>query len=161
MEQFLISSFFKYCVFPIGSAMLGVYVKYTSRNDQYSKFKKEDIAVGLELVLTACLMFVLITTDRAVKLIKTNESLSSILSSMPPNITAATELQAKAQLLSSQIASSGWFITLMFLGLWSLSTVVRKYGWKSETEMNPILGIALPLSFGIFAIIVVMAGASQ
>lgn len=79
MVEFLTNPLFKFGILPIGSAMLGVAVKYASRNDQYAKFKKEDIAVGLDLALTACLMFVVLTTDKAVQLISANNALSAIL----------------------------------------------------------------------------------
>ncbi|MEW6378910.1 MAG: hypothetical protein AB1611_04815 [bacterium] len=161
MVEFLTNPVFKYGILPIGSAMLGIAVKYASRNDQYAKFRKEDIAVGLDLTLTACLMFVVLTTDRAAKLLIANRGLADLLNRHPLDTVVAAELQAKSQLLSSQIASSGWVIALMFLGLGGLSTTVRKWGWNSETEMNPIMGIAIPLIFGIAAIIGVMAGAAQ
>lgn len=63
--------------------------------------------------------------------------------------------------MSAQVASSGWLIAIMFVGLGFLSTLVRKFGWQSETEMRPMVGIAIPLFFGILAIIGVMAGATQ
>ncbi len=161
MIDFLINPFFKFCLLPIGSAILGVGVKFISRNDQYGKFKKEDIAVGLDLALTACLMFVVLTTDRAAKLISTNNELAAVLKNNTIDPAAANALQMQAQQLSSQIASSGWLIFLMFLGLLSFSTLVRKQGWKSETEMDPFIGIALPLLFGVLTIIGVMAGATS
>jgi hypothetical protein len=161
MVDFLTNAIFKFGILPIGSAMLGVAVKYASRNDQYAKFKKEDIAVGLDLALTACLMFVVLTTDKSVQLISTNNALSAMLKHKPIDVTALAEIQAKAQLLSGQIASSGWLIAIMFFGLGFLSTLVRKFGWKSETEMKPMVGIAIPLIFGIIAVIGVMAGATQ
>jgi hypothetical protein len=161
MVEFLSNPIFKFGILPIGSAMLGVAVKYASRNDQYAKFKKEDIAVGLDLALTACLMFVVLTTDKAVQLISTNKALSAMIKQKPLDVTALAEIQAKAQLLSGQIASSGWLIAIMFVGLGFLSTLVRKFGWESETEMKPVVGIAIPLIFGIIAVIGVMAGASQ
>jgi hypothetical protein len=159
MVEFLTNPIFKFAILPIGSAILGIGVKYVSRNDQYAKFKKEDIAVGLDLALTACLMFVVLTTDRAVQLVSANKDLSMLLKQNPPDMTKITELQAKTQQISGQIADSGWLIFLMFLGLISLSTIVRKLGWESETEMRPIIGIALPLVFGILAIVGVMADA--
>jgi succinate dehydrogenase/fumarate reductase cytochrome b subunit len=67
----------------------------------------------------------------------------------------------QVQLLSGKIALAGWVIALMFLGLWSISTLVRKWGWQSETEMRPLAGIAIPLCLGILALIAVMAGAVQ
>ena len=161
MVEFLTNPFFKFGILPIGSAMLGVGLKYVSRNDQYAKFRKEDMAVGLDLALTACLMFVVLTTDKAVQLISTNNALSVMLKQKAVDVTAFAEIQAKAQLLSGQIASSGWLIFIMFLGLGILSNFVRKFGWESETEMKPIFGIAIPLIFGIIAIIGVMSGATQ
>ena len=161
MVEFLTNPGFKFAVLPIGSAILGVAVKYTSRNDQYAKFRKEDLAVGLDLALTACLMFVVLTTDRAVQLLQANQELAALLKNTPIDAAAAIKLQAQAQLLSGQIAGSGWLIALMFLGLGSISTVVRKWGWQSETEMQPLVGIAIPLAFGILTIIGVMAGAIQ
>lgn len=161
MVEFLTNPIFKFGFLPIGSAILGVAIKFTSRNDQYAKFRKEDIAVGLDLALTACLMFIVITTDRSVELLKVNKEVAKLLNIPPIDTAAAGKLQTQAQLLSIQIASSGWQIFLLFLGLVSISTIVRKWGWKSETEMYPIIGIAIPLAFGILAIIGVMAGAIQ
>jgi hypothetical protein len=54
MEEVLTSTWFRYVAFPLGSAALGVAVKYVTRNDQYAKFQKEDMFIGLELILTAC-----------------------------------------------------------------------------------------------------------
>jgi hypothetical protein len=39
------------------------------RNDRYAFFRKEDIAVGPQITLTAALMFVLQSSDRARALI--------------------------------------------------------------------------------------------
>jgi hypothetical protein len=157
MIKFLTNPIFKFAILPISSAILGIGIKYVSRNDQYAKFRKEDIAVGLELALTACLMFVVLTTERAAQLLNTNEGMANLLEQKPLDVTKIAELQERIQQISSQIASSGWLIFLMFLGLVCLSTMVRKRGWQSETEMYPIIGITLPLIFGILAIVGVMA----
>lgn len=136
-------------------------IKYATRNDQYAKFRKEDIAVGLDLTLTACLMLVLLTSERAVKLVTVNHTLTESLKKNPMDIPLVTSLQSQAQRLSGQMATAGWLVAFMFLGLWSISTVIRKWGWKSETEMNPGIGIAFPLVFGILSLIGVMAGAAK
>jgi hypothetical protein len=161
LEKFLASPYFRYALFPLGSAMLGVLVKCVTRNDRYTTFRKEDIAVGLELMLTACLMFVLLTTDRALALVDANRQLADSLKAAPIDATRAAELQAQVSLLSGKIALAGWIIALMFLGLWSASTIVRKWGWESETEMRAFAGITVPLVFGISALLAVMAGAVQ
>src|ERR1041384_3615473 len=76
MEEFLVSPYFRFGIFPVGSAILGIAIKYVTRNDQYSSFAKEDLAIGLELMRTACLMFVVLTTDKALELIKTNKEMA-------------------------------------------------------------------------------------
>jgi len=161
MIEFLTNPIFKYAILPISTAILGIAVKFVSRNDQYAKFKKEDMAVGLELGLSACLMFIVLTTDKAKKLIDTNKILSDMLNASPIDGIMASKIQSQAQLLSSNIASSGWLTFFLFLGLAGISTLVRKYGWQSETEMSTLIGVTIPLIFGILAIISVMAGVSQ
>lgn len=160
MEKFLVLPLFKYAILPIGTAILGILLKYISRNDQFAKFRKEDLAVGLDLALTACLMFVVLTTERAINLIKTNDALSNCLKKQPINPIIANNLQVQAQKLSSQFATSGWLIVLMFIGLFGLSTIVRKWGWQSAVEMKPIIGITIPLTIGITYIIFVMIAAT-
>lgn len=159
MEDFLASPFFRYAIFPLGSAALGVAVKCVTRNDRYTAFRKEDIAVGLELMLSSCLMFVVLTTDRALALLEANRQLANILKAASIDSAKAAAAQASVQLLSGRLAFAGWIIAVMFLALWSVSTLVRKWGWQSETEMKPVVGIALPLGFGILALVAVMAGA--
>jgi hypothetical protein len=112
-------------------------------------------------MLTACLMFVVLTTDRALVLLDANRQLAETLRAIPIDGTRANSLQGQVQLLSGKIALAGWVIALMFLGLWSVSTLVRKWGWQAETEMRPLAGIAIPLCLGILALIAVMAGAAQ
>jgi hypothetical protein len=161
MHEFLAGTTFRYFIFPIAGAMLGIAVKYVTRNDQFAKFRKEDLAVGLELLLTAALMFVALTSDRAVSLLRTNEELASVLAVVPVDRPRATRLQAIVHTSSSHVATAGWAIAMMFVALWSVSTVVRKWGWKSETEMNTVIGIAVPLAIGVLALATVMAGASK
>jgi len=160
MEEVLTSTWFRYVAFPLGSAALGVAVKYVTRNDQYAKFQKEDMFIGLELILTACLMYVVLTTDRAIELARVNERLNGVLNSASFDQARAAELQDTAVLLSAKIDLAGWTILIMILALWSVSTIVRKWGWVSETEMRPGVGIAFPLGAGILALIFVMMGAA-
>lgn len=161
MEDFLAGPLFRYFLFPIGSAVLGIAVKCVTRNDRYTAFVKEDIAVGLQLMLTACLLFVIATSDKAIRLLETNRLLEQILATSPVDQVRANAFQAQAALLSGQIAFAGWVIALLLFSLWSVSTVVRKWGWKSESEMTVLAGITIPLGVGILSLIVVMAGATQ
>lgn len=158
MEELLSSSFFRYGVFPLGSVLLGAWVKFATRNDQYAKFRKEDFAVGLELFLTACLMFVVLTTDKALALVQINKTLAVELNKKPIDQITVSILQTESFDLSNSIFASGWIVTVMFIGLWGISTIVRLWGWKSATELTPVLGIALPIVAGVSALLLVMAG---
>ena len=159
MEQFLSGPLFRYVVFPLAGAVLGIGVKHVTRNDRYAKFRKEDLAIGIELLLAACLTFVAATSDQAVALVKTNQELSTLLASSTPDLRRAAELQAAAASGSAQLAMAGWVIAAMFLSLWGISSVVRMWGWVNETDMHLTIGIALPLVVGVLALMAVMAGA--
>ncbi len=161
MEDFLVSPVFQYVVFPIGSVVLGVAVKYVTRNDQYSRFVKEDLAVGLDLALTAVLTLIVLTANRAAALVAKNKELNDVLNVTPIDTARATKLQSDALSLSRQQTNSLVLILLMFVALWAISTLVRKKGWKSATSMNSITGIALPLVFGVISFIAVMAGVTK
>jgi hypothetical protein len=156
VEQFLGSNLFRFLFFPLGSAAFGIHVKVVTRNDRYRAFTKEDMAVGLDLMYTAFLIYLLVTSDRGLELTAMRHAVSA------PGIDSVKmqDLSARAAILSSSMTFSGWVLFLMFLGLWSASTFVRKLGWKSETELRPVLGIAIPLTAGIIFLMVVMAEAS-
>jgi hypothetical protein len=147
MEDLLAGKFFRHFIFPIGSAFLLVWVRYVTRNDQYRKFIKEDFAVGLDLILTACLMYLLLTTERAL-------ALTRILSMKPID-------EEQARLLSGVLAEAGWVILLMFLGLWGTSTIVRKWGWESESVMRSFVGIGIPLAVGLLYLFFVTSGSGR
>ncbi len=162
MKEFLASTLFRYLLFPIGSALLGIFVKVFTRNDKYTAFKKEDLAVGLQLMTSGCLMYVLMTTDRALQLTKLHNQLNDAMK-VPANLNTPViaELQNNIVKLSNEMATSGGLIAMMFLGLWAMSSIVRKWGWKSESENYPFIGIALPLVSGVLFLLVVMVRASQ
>lgn len=161
METFLASQLFRYLIFPIGSAILGVAIKVVTRNDRFSSFKQDDFAVGLDLLKTACLLYLVLTTDRAYALIHANQALASALTATPLEPPRISLLQSQAAQLSDQISTAGWSTALFFIALWSVSTIVRKWGWRSEAEMSPVIGIAFPLAAGVLSLAVVMAGAVQ
>ena len=159
MYQFLTTPVFKYVVYPVLGAALGVAIKYVSRNDRYARFKPDDLAVGLDLVKTAFLSFLVLTTDKATLLVAANKELATAVASQ--DTTRAAELVLRTQVLSEQVGNAGWLIAVMLIALWSLSTLVRKAGWKDGgTELEYGFGIALPLVVGILSLIVVMARAT-
>lgn len=80
LEEFLSSATFRYGVFPLISAIAGILLRCATRNDQYAFFKKEDMAVGPPLMLTAALTFVVVSTDQAHALVQANAALANALS---------------------------------------------------------------------------------
>lgn len=159
MYEFLTTPLFKFVLYPLFGAGLGIAIKYVTRNDQYARFKADDLAVGLDLVKSACLTFLVITSDRAAALMTSNGELAQAIATNDQ--ARAVELIAKNQSLSEQVANAGWLIAIMLLALWSLSTLVRKAGWKDGgNELEVGLGIAVPLVIGILSLVVVMAKAT-
>lgn len=159
MQEFLVSDLFKYVLFPLGGAGLGILVKIVTRNDRYTTFQKEDLAVGLELMLSGSLMFVLLTTDAAVKLGGFQEQMTSALAASPQNAQLIDSLRHNIEILTNKLAVAGWTILAMFVALWSVSTIVRKWGWEDENKLKPIVGVAIPLFVGVLFLVLVMGNA--
>jgi hypothetical protein len=111
-----------------------IFLKYVTRNDTHKSFKKEDLAVGLDLAVTALLLFITAGSKMA------------------------TELAAKPAdtALQSKLEGIPWIIAAFIIGIWGVSTLVRKAGWKGEDELKPLFGIAIPGVFGIVSLLFVV-----
>ena len=156
LEQFISSAWFRYGIFPLVSALAGILLKCAARNDQYAFFKKEDMAVGPQLMLTAALTFVVVSTDRAHALVVANAALKSALNSATIDRTELTALQGDAANLSQKLMGSAWLLLALVLLLWGVTTIVKRWGWKTESELYPFLGIGLPLALGVLSLVTVM-----
>lgn len=106
---------------------LSIFLKFVTRNDIHTAFRKEDLAVGLELAVTALLLFVTASSTVARDLI-----------AEPSNAA----LLAKAQ-------SVPWIIAASLIGIWGMSTLVRKFGWEGDGQLKPFWGIIAPGLFGL------------
>lgn len=155
-EEIISSAWFRYGVFPLLSALAGVLLKCATRNDQYAFFKKEDMAVGPQLMLTAALTFVVVTTDRARALVTANAELKSSLLDKPLNASAVLRLQGEVAAISQKMMGAAYFLLALILVLWGTTTLVKRWGWKSEAELRPLLGIGIPLGIGVLSLAAVM-----
>jgi hypothetical protein len=126
--DFLGSPYFRYGVFPLVGAASGVLLKAATRNDQYALFKKEDMAIGPQLMLTAALTYVVVTTDRARTLVEVNGKLATELKRQTLDAVALNNLQQTSQSLSGQITTAAWVLLILFFGLWGVTVVIKRWG---------------------------------
>ena len=146
--------FYKQCLVPLRiflliSAIAGVLLKCATRNDQYAFFKKKEMAVGPQLMLTAALTFVVVSTDRAHALVTESAALKDALAAH--DSAKITALQADAYIMSQKLAGSAWLLLGLVLLLWGVTTIVKRSGWKNEAELHLGLGKALPLGLVFLA----------
>src|SRR4051812_232206 len=119
MADLFTSIFFRFFVVPLATVSLAVFVKTVSKNDKYSKFAKEDVAVGLQIAVGAVIAF----TANAVALAQRMALIAN---------KDSTEFIGVQQ----QFFQIPWIILALTFGLWAISTIVRKLGWQSDSEMT-------------------------
>lgn len=156
LEEFISGPWFRYGIFPLVSAVAGILLKCATRNDKYAFFKKEDMAVGPQLMLTAALTFVVVSTDRAHSLVAANAALKEALAANAIDRARLSALQSEAAHLSQKLMGSAWLLLALIVLLWGMTTVVKRWGWKTESELYPVLGIGLPLALGVLSLATVM-----
>lgn len=110
-------------------------MKYVSRNDRFKAFRKEDLAVGLDLAVTALIIFITHSAEIARRAFASGGS---------------------ATAFDDRLIVVPWLIAAFVIGIWGLSTTVRKLGWRDEDNLNLFWGIALPDIFGLFSLIFVV-----
>ncbi len=125
--------FLQFCV-PLIAVATSIFLKYVTRNDIYKAFKKEDLAIGLDLSITALLIFIAAGSKLAKDLVQTPQD---------------TKLIAKSM-------SVPWILLIFIIGIWGISTIVRKRGWADDDKLNIFWGIVLPDIFGLLVLIFVI-----
>jgi len=116
---------------PLITVALSIFVKYVSRNDRHTGFRKEDLAVGLDMAVTALLIFI---TGSA-----------QIASNLPP--------QNPPLEIVEQLASVPWVLMGFLVGMWGISTLVRKLGWEEDDKLKIFWGIVVPGLFGLLTLL--------
>ena len=136
MIALLSNNYFKFFVIPLFTTLFAVFVKIVSRNDKFTAFKKEDFAIGLEIAVTAVLLYISDTLNYASR----NKAVN-------PN----SAIQNNDKLISVP-----WILLAFLIGIWGISTLVRKAGWNGEEDMHWWWGIIVPDCFGIISLIYVV-----
>ncbi|HLO45999.1 MAG TPA: hypothetical protein VK175_16780 [Leadbetterella sp.] len=119
------------------SSAIGIFVKYVSRNDQHGSFKKEDLAIGIELCITSLIMLITSSVNNYNKLNKKDTDIATI------------------EYLKNSLHTTPWLILLAMILLWATSTVIRKKGWDNPDSLNKKWGILFPNIVGIILLLAV------
>ena len=125
---------------PLFTVFLNVFVRTASRNDLYSSFSKEDLAVGLHISVTSLIALVIYSVSLAQRTLFGN--------SLTPQDLGT---------LHDRLIATPWLIFSFAIGLWGVSTLVRKLGWKSSTEMTWWCGLLIPFAYGLFTLVFVVS----
>lgn len=138
MNGIITSDWFQIIGVTVISTSLGIFVKYVSRNDTHNKsFKKEDLAIGLEMMITALILLITNFVNEFNKL--GNPSIEETI---------------KKSVRENELLVP-WIILIFIIGLWGTSTVIRKIGWENEDELKIWWGIVFPNIIGIASLIYV------
>jgi hypothetical protein len=111
---------------PVLAAMLSVYAKCVSRNDQHKPMSRDDFAVGLDLAAAALLILVI--------------SWGAEVGRAPSQLSNGH--------VASCVMSAPWVVLAMALALWALSTLIRKCGWNARGELKVGWGVLAPIVVG-------------
>ena len=135
VKELIINPYFKYFIVTLITTALSIFVKVVSRNDRYVPFKKEDLAVGMEISVTGLILFITSCVD----------------------YTKALLTQLKSQTnIEEKYMQIPWVIFALLLGLWSMSTLIRKKGWTGPETLHIWYGIILPDLYGLITLIFVV-----
>jgi hypothetical protein len=121
---------------PIFSVVITTAVKVVSRKDHSLKVTRNDLAVGINLIVTGLIMLL----NNAVKLADNAKNI-------PADLIAANT----ANLLNMVV------LVLMYcIVAFLISVLIRRYGWKkdNEKELNTFFGVIVPLIVGSFLLVV-------
>src|ERR1700722_4830534 len=101
---------------PVSSTAISVWIKSEMRHPEDGRFKKEDFAVGIQLIQTACLSFLTLMTQKAVQL-------HSVITAPA---AAGTTFSVTADQLSTFLAFSSLRLAFMLLVLFGITSLVRR-----------------------------------
>ena len=129
--DFLANKYFLQFMVPIIAIGLSIFLRFVTRSDFHAPFRKEDLAVGFDLAITALLLLVTSSATLAKELINDPTNSAYINKSL----------------------SVPWLILTYVVGIWGVSTLVRKYGWEGDDRLKPFWGIFAPGIFGLILLL--------
>lgn len=138
MNDVLANAYFKDFIIPLLSVFLTIAVKVVSRKDLFMKTTKEDWAIGFDLAVTALILLVSYCSKCAIDIHQTSN----------PN----------AELYKKKLEFLPWILFFYILGLWALSTLVRRYGWEQSQnkELKIFWGVVIPDIVGLLGLLFIV-----
>ena len=103
--------------------------------DRHIPLKKEDFAVGLELSVTALILFITECVNYTREVLQNAEGLIAD---------------------DDKFLSIPWITFFLLVGLWGCSTLIRKKGWKDADNLDMKMGIIIPNIYGLIILIFVV-----
>lgn len=130
---FLANPLFLQFIVPLITVAFTIFLKVASRNDRHTRFKKDDLAVGLEIAITALILFITESASLAQQLAKTQDTK-----------------------IIEKLSTAPWIILAFVFGIWGTSSIVRWAGWNGDDDLNIGWGIAFPGFFGVLLLLFVV-----
>jgi hypothetical protein len=134
MTSFLVSFEFTAFVLPLLVVLVGVFIRVTTRSDHHPAVARADLAVGLDVALSATVAFAVHTVVLAQR------------------VAAGVVGEFESTRVPEQLISAPWVLLALVFGMWAVSTVVRKFGWRAAGEPTWACGVVLPLVFGMLSL---------
>lgn len=130
MNKLISDPLFVNFIIPMITVALGIFIRYVSRNDGHKQISKDDFAFGFNISITALILFLTSASKLAQQL-------------------GNSQSQLPQQTIQAKLAEFPYIALAIVIGLWGLSTVVRKVGWESDGKLKLVLGIIIPDIVGI------------
>ena len=156
LQGILSTGWFRYGVVPLVGSLLVVFVK---REARVTPFRKEDFAVGIELMIAAILMHLMAITDTARRASQLSGSLLKSSALTLPANPAANPAGQEFVALVNHMHNSALILVGLITGLWGTTSFVRSSGWSGD-NLNMLKGISIPLVMGIAYLYAVLLGNS-
>ncbi len=134
--SFLANPLFLQFVVPLITVAFTIFLKVVSRSDNFKRFKKDDLAVGLEIAVTALILFITESANLAQELTtQTSQAIPKII---------------------EKLTVAPWIMLAFVLGIWGVSSMVRWVGWKGDDDLHIGWGIVAPDLFGLLLLFFVV-----
>jgi len=155
LQGILSTGWFRYGVVPLVGSLLVIFVK---REARAAPLKKEDFAIGIELMVAAILMHLMAITDTARRALQLSNSMREVSAINHSIGTTGNSPTQDFVLLVNHMHNSTLLLVGLIVGLWGTTSFVRRSGWSGQDTLDLVKGISIPLAMGIVYLYAVLVG---